>query len=146
MHPNPALPILRYFSWQHLRDERMAACSKRFADLAHALVETVPPGPELTVALRKLLESKDAAVRALLPDPAAPREIASISINGSPFLFDEGHVLTFRDVVSLARMSGTPSMTVKGFSPESEARIVTPRDSIAVTSGMIINVVHTGNA
>lgn len=145
MTPTPALPILRYFSWQHLRDERMAACSKRFADLAQALVETVPPGPELTVALRKLLESKDAAVRALLPEPTAPRQIASITINGSPFLFDEGHVLTFQDVTVLARMSGNPSMTVKGHTPES-ARIVTPRDSIAVTSGMIINVVHTGNA
>lgn len=37
-----------------------------FGELALALVETLEPGPERTVALRKLLEAKDAAVRAKL--------------------------------------------------------------------------------
>lgn len=35
--------------------------------VARWLLDTVPDSPELTVALRKLLESKDAAVRAALP-------------------------------------------------------------------------------
>ena len=34
--------------------------------LAGRIVETLPRNPERTVALRKLLEAKDAAVRALL--------------------------------------------------------------------------------
>jgi len=34
--------------------------------LAHHLADTLPPSAELTVALRKLLESKDCAVRAAL--------------------------------------------------------------------------------
>lgn len=59
-------PILRYFKFGHL-PEPLKAVSAPFADLANQLVEALPPGPELSVALRKLLESKDAAVRAALP-------------------------------------------------------------------------------
>ena len=39
--------------------------------LAHGLVRELPRNPERTVALRKLLESKDAAVRAALPAETA---------------------------------------------------------------------------
>jgi hypothetical protein len=38
----------------------------RFCGLAEHVVETLPRNPERTVALRKLLEAKDAAVRALI--------------------------------------------------------------------------------
>jgi hypothetical protein len=38
--------------------------SAPFAQLAERLVAEVPRNPERTVALRKLLEAKDAAVRA----------------------------------------------------------------------------------
>lgn len=61
-------PILRYFEFGHLPDH-LAAVSEPFADLAHQLASTLPAGPELSVALRKLLESKDAAVRAALDLP-----------------------------------------------------------------------------
>lgn len=63
------VPILRYFTFDHLPDH-LKAVSAPFAELAHKLVETIPPGPELSVALRKLLESKDAAVRAALDMPS----------------------------------------------------------------------------
>ncbi|MYT26669.1 hypothetical protein GTW69_41490 [Streptomyces sp. SID7760] len=63
------LPILRYFKFGHLPDP-LRAVSAPFADLANQLVAALPPGPELTVALRKLLEAKDAAVRAALPAPS----------------------------------------------------------------------------
>ena len=63
-HPSTT-GILRYFSYQHLPAE-LADVSRRFHDLAHDLVAELPDGPELTVTLRKLLESKDAAVRARL--------------------------------------------------------------------------------
>ena len=55
----------------------MRILSRRFSDFAHDLVETIPRGPERTVALRKLLEADDAAVRAVaipeIPDPPLPR-------------------------------------------------------------------------
>lgn len=58
-------PILQFFSFAHL-PEKMQAVSKPFCHAAYALVATVPRNPERTVALRKLLESKDAAVRAFI--------------------------------------------------------------------------------
>ena len=58
-------PILQFFSWEHL-PPHLQDVSKPFGDLAHGLVERLPRNPERTVALRKLLEAKDAAVRARL--------------------------------------------------------------------------------
>lgn len=56
-------PILQFFSYDHLPVEKQAV-SKKFCELAIDTVETLPRNPERTVALRKLLEAKDAAVRA----------------------------------------------------------------------------------
>lgn len=64
----PAPPpdhILQFFAYGHL-PEHLAKASKPFGELAEHLVATLPRNPERTVALRKLLESKDAAVRALV--------------------------------------------------------------------------------
>jgi hypothetical protein len=77
--PNPAEHILQFFAYDHL-PPAMQAISKPFCDLAHALVigdndpsagfvttgGPLPRNPERTVALRKLLEAKDAAVRAFI--------------------------------------------------------------------------------
>lgn len=56
-------PILQFFSYIHL-PSALQSVSKPFSDLAHHIVEALPRNPERTVALRKLLEAKDAAVRA----------------------------------------------------------------------------------
>lgn len=58
-------PLLRYFSYEHL-PAHLQSVSKPFHDLAQDLVFGLARTPERTVALRKLLESKDAAVRAAL--------------------------------------------------------------------------------
>jgi hypothetical protein len=58
-------PILQFFAWAHL-PAHLQAVSKPFGELAHELAASLPRNPERTVALRKLLESKDAAVRAAL--------------------------------------------------------------------------------
>lgn len=58
-------PILQFFAYAHL-PPHLAAVSKPFCHAAYALIATLPRNPERTVALRKLLEAKDAAVRALL--------------------------------------------------------------------------------
>lgn len=55
--------VLRYFHYSHLPDS-LKARSKPFCDLARQIINSTPRNPERTVALRKLLESKDAAVRA----------------------------------------------------------------------------------
>jgi hypothetical protein len=57
--------IAQFFELAHL-PPHLAEVSKPFSDLADMLVATLPRNPERTVALRKLLEAKDAAVRARL--------------------------------------------------------------------------------
>lgn len=57
--------ILQFFAYAHLPPQ-LQAVSAPFGDLASSIVETLPRNPERTVALRKLLEAKDAAVRALV--------------------------------------------------------------------------------
>lgn len=55
--------ILRYFHYAHLPAVLQDA-SAPFCNLAMRIVRTLPRNAERTVALRKLLEAKDAAVRA----------------------------------------------------------------------------------
>lgn len=75
IHPSPAGfspeqigvdPVLRFFHYAHLPTV-LQATSKPFCDLARHIVETCPRNAERSVALRKLLEAKDAAVRANVP-------------------------------------------------------------------------------
>lgn len=58
-------PMLQWFEYDHL-PAHLQIVSKPFGELAKTFVALTDPGPERTVALRKLLESKDAAVRARL--------------------------------------------------------------------------------
>jgi len=64
MHPSAA-HLLQFFAYAHLPSD-LQDFSRVFAKLAHAIDQRVEDGPEKTAALRKLLESKDAAVRAML--------------------------------------------------------------------------------
>jgi hypothetical protein len=57
--------IMQFFAYGHL-PAHLQEVSRPFCEMAQKIVDTVPRNPERTVALRKLLESKDAAVRALL--------------------------------------------------------------------------------
>ena len=61
----PAERMLKWFAYSHL-PEHLQQISAPFGELAIHITEAVVPGPERTVALRKLLEAKDAAVRAKL--------------------------------------------------------------------------------
>lgn len=61
---NPAcLHVLQFFKYEHLPPVLQAA-SRPFAELALAVAKA-SSNAETTVALRKLLEAKDAAVRAI---------------------------------------------------------------------------------
>lgn len=57
--------ILQFFHYAHLPDV-LQERSRPFCQLARTIIDTTPRNPERTVALRKLLEAKDAAVRAAL--------------------------------------------------------------------------------
>lgn len=65
----PAFPtderMAKWFAYSHL-PPHLQTVSRRFYDLGVAICEMCEPGPERTVSLRKLLEAKDAAVRAKL--------------------------------------------------------------------------------
>jgi hypothetical protein len=74
IHPAPieftdselrADPILRFFHYAHLPPV-LQERSSPFCKLARRLIDTTNRNTERTVALRKLLEAKDAAVRAAL--------------------------------------------------------------------------------
>lgn len=56
--------ILQFFACDHL-PEALQAVSRPFGQLAMDIM-ALPRNPERTVALRKLLEAKDAAVRAFI--------------------------------------------------------------------------------
>lgn len=69
--------MLQWFTFEHLADEEMRSTSAQFACVAETLVHNIPPCPERTVALRKLLESKDAAVRAVIEARAMAAQLAA---------------------------------------------------------------------
>lgn len=57
--------LMQFFAYEHL-PEHLQEVSKPFCELAKRLDETLASNPETTTALRKLLESKDCAVRSVL--------------------------------------------------------------------------------
>lgn len=63
------MPIeMKHFNYSHL-PERLQLVSRPFGELAKIVLDMDrddPNDPELEVALRKLLEAKDAAVRSVL--------------------------------------------------------------------------------
>lgn len=66
MSQHPAIAhVLRFFAYGHL-PAHLQAVSRDFAELAKTTADRSPNSQETTVALRKLLEAKDAAVRAAL--------------------------------------------------------------------------------
>lgn len=65
IEPITTEPIIQFFSYAHL-PEHLQDVSRPFAQLANVIVTTLPRNAERSVALRKLLEAKDAAVRARL--------------------------------------------------------------------------------
>ena len=65
MQNEPIDHAMQFFAYAHL-PPHLQAVSKPFGELAEHLVATLPRNPERTKALNKLLEAKDAAVRALL--------------------------------------------------------------------------------
>jgi hypothetical protein len=57
--------VFQFFAYAHL-PEPLRSVSREYARQAAALISSTPPSPEATIALRKLLEAKDAHVRATM--------------------------------------------------------------------------------
>ena len=77
-------PILHFFHYAHL-PPKLQATSRNFFMLANNIIGTLPRNAERTVALRKLLEAKDAAVRAnLVPGFHQQSRVASEPELGEP--------------------------------------------------------------
>jgi hypothetical protein len=67
--------LIQFFAFAHL-PPHLQDVSRSFAEQADRIMQ-LPRNPERTVALRKLLESKDAAVRAALAgDPSVGAKVA----------------------------------------------------------------------
>jgi len=58
-------PIMRLFAYEHL-SARLQEVSKPFADFVQKIILDLPPNPERTACIQKLLEAKNAALRAKL--------------------------------------------------------------------------------
>jgi hypothetical protein len=58
-------PSMKYFECAHL-PEPLKSVSQKFQDMAVDLLDELPENSERDMALRKLLEAKDCAVRAML--------------------------------------------------------------------------------
>jgi hypothetical protein len=59
---------IQFFTYEHLPPQ-LQKVSKPIAELAHLMEEMLPDGPEKSVGMRKLLEAKDAFVRANIVTP-----------------------------------------------------------------------------
>ncbi len=81
--------LARFFEFSHL-PEHLQAVSKPFHDLAKQIENLIPDNEEKHMAFRKLLESKDCAVRAALPDP----NYVNVTIGPKPEPIDFNRTMT----------------------------------------------------
>lgn len=89
-------PIMQFFTYAHL-PPHLQEVSKPFAEMAETLVSSLPRNPERTVALRKLMEAKDCAVRALIfKDEPDPLDLSKEVEHAEKLI---AHALGFRRVV-----------------------------------------------
>lgn len=57
--------MMQFFEYKHL-PEHLKKVSEEFSKLAEKMDQELPDNPEKSAGLRKLLEAKDCAVRAVL--------------------------------------------------------------------------------
>lgn len=65
LEKKPDYPLLRFFGYAHL-PEHLQEVSRVFCDIALYIEKNLPHNEESLMAMRKLLEAKDCAVRARL--------------------------------------------------------------------------------
>ncbi len=75
----PYRDMLSFFDYRHL-PEVLQGVSKPFHNLAHSLVDELPNHSQKMVALQKLLEAKDAAVRIAVASTHSQRDKMKLMI------------------------------------------------------------------
>lgn len=112
--PQPPEHILQFFAHAHL-PPHLQAVSKPFCELAEQLVANLPRNPERTVALRKLLEAKDAAVRALVgngKEAPKPSVAQRPSIGRIVHYMDSTYERPLAAMVTAVHEDGTVDLTI----------------------------------
>ncbi|PZR17542.1 MAG: hypothetical protein DI536_04305 [Archangium gephyra] len=107
---------MEFFKYDHLPPEKQQH-SKPFGELAEIIHSTLPRNPERSVALRKLLEAKDAAVRA-------------------------GFMVLLALIVFLPSLAFAQTVTLPASSPTLLERLLSP-ELIATIVGAVIAGVFT---
>lgn len=64
-HPATA-HVAQLFAYEHIAHTEAREIAHAFYSFVELLLDTIDDGPELTVTLRKLVEAKDAACRAVI--------------------------------------------------------------------------------
>lgn len=90
----PHEPLLRHFQYAHL-PEPLRNVSEAFCELATDVCLNISSRPERTVALRKLLEARDAAVRAMKEQD--DDELCGEAVSGPEPVHAEGPAEPARD-------------------------------------------------
>lgn len=73
-------------------------------------------------------------------EPAPGETSVTVTVNGRSFAVLARTPLSYRDVVDLARVDGSPSVTLRG---QGYSRTMPPGASLTPVEGLIFNVVHT---
>lgn len=136
--------LMQFFTYSHL-PESYQAISKPFCDLAE-IIDSGPSNPEATVALRKLLEAKDCAVRASLVSDA-PKSKA-VTINGVPFNIANPH-LSYENIAIAAGINPERNPSVMAsYLPSTKIASVglISGESLLVREDMHITCLVTDNA
>lgn len=94
--------IMQYFDHRHLADGPLRDISREYTEFAHKINNYLPDSAEKSTALRKLLESKDSAVRSAL-DLAQPHERAEQHEDVSG-IHEGGEELPLPNPATLARV------------------------------------------
>ena len=64
-HP-ATVHLAQFFNFEHLKNAQARDVAEGFTVLATGLLALLEDGPELTACMRKLVEAKDCAVRAVI--------------------------------------------------------------------------------
>jgi hypothetical protein len=133
-------PIMQFFKFDHLPPHLQEA-SRPFSVLALHITLQLPRNPEQTVALRKLLEAKDAAVRArIYEEPDADglgADVASIPP-------DDREPLTEEEVHRLYRKHWDKCGGMRAVA--AEAYRIRSERPIEVTEEMVVAAIEAKNS
>lgn len=129
---NSRYPILNYFTAEHLRN-----ISRPFVAQAHQLATELPPGPETSTALRKLLEAKDAAVRAALAGDGNCGRV--ITINDAKHTTN-GPWVSWDDLCEMAGKSSNDTIIIEYEYPGAKTCALRRGDDLAAAPGTIVMV------